>query len=56
MSGETPIQIAYRHVNDRIPNIQTIRREIPANNLAEIVYETTAPNPDHRPKQMRKNY
>ena len=47
-SGETPIQIAYRHVNDRIPNIQTIRSEIPAS-LAEIVYETTAPNPDHRP-------
>ena len=22
--GETPIQIAYRHVNDRIPNIQTL--------------------------------
>jgi len=48
-SGETPIQIAYRHVNDRIPNIQTIRSEIPAS-LAEIVYETTAPNPDHRPR------
>jgi len=48
-SGETPIQIAYRHVNDRIPNIQTINSGVPAS-LAELVYEATAPNPDHRPK------
>jgi serine/threonine-protein kinase len=52
-SGETPIQIAYRHVNDRIPNIQTVRSEIPAS-LAEIVYETTAPNPDHRPSNAEE--
>jgi len=48
-SGETPIQIAYRHVNDRIPNIQTIKSEIPTS-IAELVYEATAPNPDQRPK------
>ena len=48
-SGETPIQIAYRHVNDRIPNIQTIKSEIP-DSIAELVYEATAPNPDQRPK------
>ena len=48
-SGETPIQIAYRHVNDRIPNIQTIKSEIPTA-IAELVYEATAPNPDQRPK------
>ena len=48
-SGETPIQIAYRHVNDRIPNIQTIKSEIPAS-IAGLVYEATAPNPDQRPK------
>ena len=52
-SGETPIQIAYRHVNDRIPNIQTIKSEIPAS-LAELVYEVTAPNPDHRPKNAEE--
>jgi serine/threonine-protein kinase len=48
-SGETPIQIAYRHVNDRIPNIQTIKSEIPTS-IAGLVYEATAPNPDQRPK------
>ena len=52
-SGETPIQIAYRHVNDRIPNIQTIKNEIPAS-MAELVYEATAPNPDQRPKNAEE--
>jgi serine/threonine-protein kinase len=52
-SGETPIQIAYRHVNDRIPNIQTIKSEIPSS-LSELVYEATAPNPDHRPKNAEE--
>jgi len=52
-SGETPIQIAYRHVNDRIPNIQTINSAIPAS-VAELVYEATAPNPDQRPKDAEE--
>ena len=52
-SGETPIQIAYRHVNDRIPNIQTIKSEIPTS-IAELVYEATAPNPDQRPKNAEE--
>ena len=52
-SGETPIQIAYRHVNDRIPNIQTIKSEIP-DSIAELVYEATAPNPDQRPKNAEE--
>ena len=52
-SGETPIQIAYRHVNDRIPNIQTINNAIPAS-VAELVYEVTAPNPDQRPKDAEE--
>ena len=52
-SGETPIQIAYRHVNDRIPNIQTIKSEIPTA-IAELVYEATAPNPDQRPKNAEE--
>ena len=52
-SGETPIQIAYRHVNDRIPYIQTIKSEIPTS-IAELVYEATAPNPDQRPKNAEE--
>lgn len=46
--GETPIQIAYRHVNDRIPNVQSINPQIPAA-LADLLYLVTAPNPDDRP-------
>ena len=47
--GETPIQIAYKHVNERIPNLQTINEEIP-DGIAEIVFAATSPNPDQRPK------
>lgn len=46
--GETPIQIAYRHVNDRIPNVHSINPQIPAA-LADLLYLVTAPNPDDRP-------
>lgn len=51
--GETPIQIAYRHVNDRIPNVQSIRSDIPSP-IAELVYLATAPNPDQRPKNAEE--
>lgn len=47
--GETPIQIAYKHVNERIPNLQSINENIPTA-IAEIVYSATSPNPDQRPK------
>lgn len=46
--GETPIQIAYRHVNDRIPNVHSINPQIPAA-LADLLFLVTAPNPDDRP-------
>jgi len=51
--GETPIQIAYRHVNDRIPNIKGIKNEIPVA-IAELIYAATAPNPDQRPKNAEE--
>ena len=51
--GETPIQIAYRHVNDRIPALQSIRSDIPIS-ISELVYAATAPNPDHRPKDAEE--
>ena len=47
--GETPIQIAYKHVNERIPNLQSINEGIPAA-IAELVHAATSPNPDQRPK------
>ena len=51
--GETPIQIAYRHVNDRIPSLQNIKSDIPIA-ISELVYAATAPNPDHRPKDAEE--
>ena len=51
--GETPIQIAYKHVNERIPNLQSISEEIPTS-IAEIVFAATSPNPDQRPKDAEE--
>lgn len=51
--GETPIQIAYRHVNDRIPKINQINNSIP-DVIADLVFDATAPNPDQRPKDAEE--
>ncbi|MGI9195771.1 MAG: Stk1 family PASTA domain-containing Ser/Thr kinase [Candidatus Nanopelagicus sp.] len=51
--GETPIQIAYRHVNDRIPKINQINSNIP-DVIADLVFDATAPNPDQRPKDAEE--
>ena len=51
--GETPIQIAYRHVNDRIPTLQSIKSDIPIT-ISDLVHAATAPNPDHRPKDAEE--
>ena len=47
--GESPIQIAYKHVNERIPNVQTLRADTPTE-LAELIFKSTAPNADDRPR------
>ena len=51
--GETPIQIAYKHVNERIPNLRSINEDIPEQ-LAEIIFAATSPNPDQRPKDAEE--
>ena len=45
--GETPIQIAYMHVNDNVAAPSTLNSSIPAE-LDEIVLKATANNPDKR--------
>ena len=45
--GESPIQIAYMHVNQNIPAPSTLISEIPAE-LDEIVLKATSNNPDKR--------
>jgi serine/threonine protein kinase/beta-lactam-binding protein with PASTA domain len=51
--GETPIQIAYKHVNERIPNLKSINEAIPEQ-IAEIIFAATSPNPDQRPKDAEE--
>jgi len=45
--GESPIQIAYKHVNDRIPAPSTLIPTLPPS-LDAIVVKATSPNPDQR--------
>ena len=51
--GETPIQNAYLHVNDRIPTLQSVKSDIPIT-ISDLVHAATAPNPDHRPKDAEE--
>jgi serine/threonine protein kinase len=45
--GDTPIQIAFKHVKERVPAPSSIRPDIPLE-LDELVLKATSPNPDHR--------
>lgn len=47
--GQTPIQIAYKHVNERIPNLKSINEKIPQE-ISDLIFAATSPNPDQRPK------
>lgn len=48
-SGDSPIQIAYMHVNNRVPRISQSRNDIPKD-LDELIYSATSTNPDERPR------
>lgn len=45
--GDSPIHIAYKHVNERIPAPSTLVPTIPTT-LDAIIVKATSPNPDHR--------
>ena len=47
--GETPIQIAYMHVNEKVPAVSTKRRDIPPA-LDALILRATSSNPDDRPR------
>lgn len=44
-----PIQIAYMHVNERVPRVSSIIRDIPAD-LDDLIYKATSADPDERPR------
>ena len=47
--GEAPIQIAYMHVNNRVPRISSVVSDVPES-LDELLYRATSSNPDERPR------
>ena len=47
--GDTPIQIAYMHVNQDIPPLRSKRKEIPQA-LDDLISRATNRNPDMRPR------
>lgn len=47
--GDTPIQIAYMHVNEDIPSLRSKRKEIPQA-LDELIIRATSRDPDLRPR------
>lgn len=47
--GDEPIQIAYMHVNERVPRISSILSDIPPQ-LDDLIYSATAGDPDERPR------
>jgi serine/threonine-protein kinase len=48
-SGDSPIQIAYMHVNNRVPRVSQSRSDIPKE-LDDLIYAATSANPDERPR------
>lgn len=48
-AGESAIQIAYKHVNDKVPLPSTLKAGIPAS-LDALVQRATSTNPDNRPR------
>jgi serine/threonine-protein kinase len=48
-SADSPIQIAYMHVNEEIPRLRGKRKEIPQA-LDDLIASSTAKNPDERPR------
>jgi serine/threonine-protein kinase len=48
-AGEEPIQIAYMHVNERVPLMSTKRSGIPPD-LDQLIYRATNSDPDARPR------
>jgi len=46
--GAEPIQIAYKHVNERVPKISSLENKVPRE-LDELIYSATDPDPDKRP-------
>ncbi len=52
-SGDSPIQIAYKHVNEKVPAPSSINPDVPAEFNA-LVIDSTRTNPDERPRDAEE--
>ena len=53
--GDAPIQIAYMHVNNRVPRISTLVSAVPEK-LDDLIFSATSANPDERPRDATVLY
>jgi serine/threonine-protein kinase len=51
--GESPIQIAYKHVNERVPSVKSLKPDLP-DSMDLLITKATDPNPDKRFKDARE--
>ena len=47
--GDAPIQIAYMHVNERVPRLGSVISDVPPA-LDDLIYRATSSDPDDRPR------
>ncbi|CAN2191453.1 STKc_PknB_like domain containing protein [Candidatus Nanopelagicaceae bacterium] len=47
--GAEPIQIAYMHVNERVPRVSSLISDFPTD-LDDLIYKATSADPDERPR------
>ncbi len=47
--GDDPVQVAFKHVNERVPAPSTLNNSIPIE-IDQLVLHATSTNPDQRPK------
>jgi eukaryotic-like serine/threonine-protein kinase len=50
--GEEPIQIAFMHVNSRVPRISTLIPDVPKA-LDDLIFAATSVDPDERPRDCQ---
>lgn len=50
--GEEPIQIAFMHVNSRVPRMSSLIAEIPEG-LDDLIFAATSVDPDERPRDCQ---
>ena len=53
--AEAPIQVAYMHVNNRVPRISSVLKNVPQA-LDDLIFRATSSDPDERPRDAGAFY